>query len=105
MAVTGQVNSRQKSRCLYRYLYGRCFNLLAPKIDAVLYKLSFLNRCKNGNLEIITMQTMLVCLFLTDGSTDVMAKLLILELTVLYSESIQVVTFGSRRNLPHKDCK
>lgn len=48
---------------------------------------------------------MLACLFLTDSSTDVMVKLLILELTVLYSESIQVVTFGSRKNLRHKHHK
>lgn len=62
-------------------------------------------RCKDRNLEIITLQNMLACLFLTDGSIDVMANLLILELTVLYTESIQVVIFHSRKSLPYKDHK
>lgn len=48
---------------------------------------------------------MLACLFLTDGSTDVVVKLLILEPTLLYSESMQVMAFGSRKNLPRKDNK
>lgn len=43
--------------------------------------------------------------FPNNGSTDVMVKLLTLELPILYSELIQVVNFGSLKNLPHKDHK
>lgn len=89
MSVTGQVKSHLKADVsIDTYVIGAL--ICYPKLDVVSYKLSFLNRSKDRNLGIITMQNVLACLFLTDDSSDVMVKLLILELTVLYSESFLV---------------